>query len=346
MLNPRLQARVAAAAGIAPPGRLHLVQCSSTGATGAIIVQAWIDGARQPRAILKTPRDARLPHSLHNEWRCVNQLRTAHAGIATLVPAALESFVCDGAECFLYAGAAGRTMYARFRNRMVRSRRSLLARFAGQALAAACVVHGSDTRLAAGSEIADDLLRDLAWLERAVPGFATGVAVCARTIARRLAAMAARLPIGRLHGDFSPYNLITEGFSGRARLHLIDWEHTEAQRPQHLDVLRFVAACALMGLRGEARQTALSDMATRDPCLKEGLLAPWLARMCGPDAAAWLEPPALEALWWHFWIHAARREQERRAVPGDFQGATYVPGLVALAASSPALGRLEARACA
>jgi len=133
-----------------------------------------------------------------------------------------------------------------------------------------------------------------------------------------------------VHGDFSPYNVLTVGMRLGVELRLIDWEHTEAERPQHLDVFRFVSACVLLGLRGQIRQQAFEQMPTRANRLIDALLRPWLDGMTAGGAACWLEPGRLEALWWHYWTHAARREQERRARPDDYHDATYLPGLVAM----------------
>jgi hypothetical protein len=37
------------------------------------------------------------------------------------------------------------------------------------------------------------------------------------------------------------------------------------------------------------------------------------------------------ALWWQFWIHAARREQERLADPADVRDSIFVRGLLGIA---------------
>ena len=75
MLNAALQQAVAAVAGVAHARELHLVQCSSTGATGAIIFHGWVPGEKQARVVVKTPRDNRLQHALQREWDAVSALR-------------------------------------------------------------------------------------------------------------------------------------------------------------------------------------------------------------------------------------------------------------------------------
>ena len=87
MLNASLQQAVAGIAGVAAPRDLHLVQCSSTGATGAIIFHGWVTGERQPRVVVKTPRDARLHHALQREWDAVTSLQP-DPRLAELIPAA------------------------------------------------------------------------------------------------------------------------------------------------------------------------------------------------------------------------------------------------------------------
>ncbi|HET7203597.1 MAG TPA: phosphotransferase [Steroidobacteraceae bacterium] len=346
MLNATLQQAVAAAASVADPHELHLVQCSSTGATGAIIFHAWVRGDSQPRVVVKTPRDTRLQHALQREWDAVTALRV-DPRLAALIPAALATFDCDGAKYYAYAGVPGRTMYSRFRNRILASRDSMLERFAVQALDVSLRVHATHTREATSHEVARDLLMDLAWLEGAIPEFPQSVAECGRAFAHRLADARHHLPRGRVHGDFSPYNVLTTGMRVGVEVRLIDWEHTEAERPQHLDVFRFVSACVLLGLRGQARHQAFGQMPARAAGLVSALLRPWLHQMTAGGAATWLEPEMLEALWWHYWTHAARREQERRARPDDYRDATYLPGLVALSQriAPPVRSRSSAFAC-
>lgn len=338
MLNASLQQAVAGIAGVAAPRDLHLVQCSSTGATGAIIFHGWVTGERQPRVVVKTPRDARLHHALQREWDAVTSLQT-DPRLAELIPAALARFSCMGSNYYAYAGAPGRTMYSRFRNRILSSRTAMLERFAAQSLDVLVRVHDTQTRQVSPHEVARDLLTDLAWLEASIPEFPRNVSECGRAFAHRLAAARHPLPRGRVHGDFSPYNVLTSDMSGHARIALIDWEHTEPERPQHLDVFRFVSACVLLGLRGPARRQAFRQMPARAPGLLDVLLRPWLNRMSAAGAAGWLDADLLDALWWHYWVHAARREQERRAHPDDYRDATYLPGLVEAAALvAPPLG--------
>lgn len=340
MLNAALQRAVAEAAHVARPADLHFVQCSSTGATGAIIFHAWLRDESCPRVIVKTPRDARLHHALQREWLAVTALRR-DPRLADLVPAALANFSIAGAEYFVYEGASGRTMYSRFRNRILVSRASILARFALQAREVIARVHATDTRLAGPAEVAQDLQADLEWLMRSIPDLPPVVVAAAEAQATRLADCTGRLPSGRVHGDFSPYNVLTDSMAPDARVHLIDWEHTETGRPQHLDVFRFASACVLLGLRSQARLAAFRDMPALAAPLLEVLLAPWLVRMSVPEAASWLAGERLEALWWHYWVHATRREQERRADPSDWRDATHLPGLLERA-TQPATYRAPA----
>jgi hypothetical protein len=346
VLNAELQAAVAAAAGIARSGDLHLVQCSSTGATGAIIFHGWVAQEPHARVVVKTPRDSRLHHALQREWEAVTSLRPDER-IADLIPAALGTFTCEGSVYYAYEGAPGRTMYSRYRNRVLRSRATMLGRFARQALGVIARVHETNARQASPDDVARDLLVDLAWLESSITDLPRTVSECGRAYAQRLASARPCLPRGRVHGDFSPYNVLTSGMGMKADVHLIDWEHTEPERPQHLDVFRFMGACVLLGKRGHARQLAFRQMQQRAAPLVDVLLAPWLDRMSASGAGAWLEPDLLEALWWHYWTHAARREQERRANPDDYLDATYLPGLVAMAERPlPALRcRSSAYAC-
>ncbi len=341
-----LQQAAAAAAGVAQRRDLHLVQCSSTGATGAIIFHGWVHGESQPRVVVKTPRDTRLQHALQREWDAVTELR-ADPRLAALIPAALATFHCEGAKYYAYAGAPGRTMYSRYRNRIFASRDSMLERFAVQALDTSLGVHATHTHRVSPHEVARDLLMDLAWLEHAIPALPESISECGRAFADRLADAPHPLPRGRVHGDFSPYNVLTTGMKPGVAVRLIDWEHTEAERPQHLDVFRFVSACVLLGQRGKARQQAFGQMPARAAGLLRVLLRPWLERMTPGGAASWLEPGRLEALWWHYWTHAARREQERRARPDDYGDATYLPGLLVMSelAAPPVTRRPSAFAC-
>ena len=172
-----------------------------------------------------------------------------------------------------------------------------------------------------------DLLVDLAWLESQVPSLPECISEGGRACASIIAATGQPLPFGRVHGDFSPYNLMIQSTRPGAAVRAIDWEHSEAERPQHLDIFRYVSACALMARRGAARKRAFHQMRDSGNPLLHSLFEPWLARMNIPVTATWREPRTLQALWWHYCVHAARREQERRAEPADFPESTFLRGL-------------------
>src|SRR5215203_782184 len=75
MLNAPLARAIAAAAGLGDTRDLCLVQCSSAGATGAIILHAWVRREKFARLVVKTPRDPRLHHALRREWEAVAAIR-------------------------------------------------------------------------------------------------------------------------------------------------------------------------------------------------------------------------------------------------------------------------------
>jgi hypothetical protein len=329
-----ISAALATAVGHDDPCGIHLVQVGSARATGSVTLHAWVEGERRARWVAKAERDVRYSEeSLRREWTAVRTLRQESADLRALIPAARARFTCAGTEYFVYDGAAGRTMYAHFRNRILRPRRWLLQRFAMQALGACVRLHQSSTRPALASEVADDFRRDLAWLEQNMPGLPVPVVEYARAMLERTLRGRARLPVGHIHGDFSPYNLLTArlGVAHGASVRVIDWEHAEPNRPQYLDVFRFVAACALMGLRGRARDAVIPCLPRRDPVLQRRLLHPWFDAMTEPGAAHWLDPARLEALWAHFLVHAARREAERSDSPLASAHSTYVTALAACA---------------
>lgn len=331
MLNSELHRALCAAAG-AEPRDLHVVQCSSSSATGAIILHAWAGREPWPRLVVKTARNPRLPHALAHEWRALQALQREPA-LVPRIPAPLASFELDGATFYAYSGVPGRTMFAHYRNRPWIGRERMLRRLAGPALAAALLLHRSSNRAVDARDVAADLLRDLYWLRGSVRGFSADVADQARRAADALAAGPSALPAGRLHGDFSPYNLLLERLAPDAPAHVIDWEHTEPDRPQHLDLFRFVSNCLAMGRRGARAVPWPGQAADALRPLRECLLQPWLLAMGVERATEWLEREAFEALWWHYWIHAARREQERLARPTDLREARVLQGLMAHAAA-------------
>jgi hypothetical protein len=84
----------------------------------------------------------------------------------------------------------------------------------------------------------------------------------------------------------------------------------------------------MMGRRRAAR-LATFDQALHTPLLQQ-LLGPWLDSMRASPLAS-LSPCVRSALWWHYWIHAARREHERR---GEQQDARFLGRLAQIAESS------------
>lgn len=330
MLNARLSAALATHAGATSPAELRFVQCSSVGATATLVLQAWQPGANQPGLVVKTPRNPHLRHSLENEWLALQALQN-ELSVARLAPKPVARFELDGAQCYAYEGVPGRSLVAHFRDRILESRSQCIRRCGVVALEAATALHSADTRPMSGESLAHDLLSDLDWLEAFVPALPSSLAARARASADWLARHATPLPCGRIHGDFSPSNLMVPVLARPTEARLIDWEHTEGARPQHLDLLRFVSAATLMGARGAARMSVMHQAVLRDQPLVTHLLSPWLRRMGVEDHVAWTEPPALDALWWHYWTHAARRAQERLAVPLTPASSTLLRGLMALA---------------
>lgn len=330
MLNPELHRALCGAAGVGFRD-LHVVQCSSSSATGAIILHAWAGRERWPRLVVKTPRNPQLPHALAHEWRALNVLQHEPT-LAARIPAPVATFQLDGVTFYAYSGVPGRTMFAHYRNRPWIARSRLLRRLAAPAVEAALLLHRTSTRMVEARDLAADLLRDLYWLRGSVRGFSATIADQGRRAADALAAGPSALPAGRMHGDFSPYNLLLETMATGATACIIDWEHTEADRPQHLDLFRFISNSLAMGRRGETPLPWPVHGPELEP-LRDGLLRPWLEAARVQRAAEWLEPAAFEALWWHYWIHAARREQERLARPSDLREARVLQGLMAHAAA-------------
>ena len=68
----------------------------------------------------------------------------------------------------------------------------------------------------------------------------------------------------------------------------------------------------------------------RDTPLLQQLLDRWLDLMSASPLSS-MSQSVREALWWHYWIHAARREQERR---GAQQDARFLGRLAQVATSS------------
>jgi hypothetical protein len=338
---------LAAAIGDVDPAQLHLVQLGSARSTGSVTVHAWLAGDWHARWVAKAARDPRHAGSLQREWATVRVL-LQRPDLRRLIPAARARFTCAGTEYFVYDGAAGRTMYAHYRNRIFRTRGAVLRRFASQALAAIVRVHESSTSPAQGPALADDLRADLDWLVRRLPAFPATVAERVRGVAERIELWREPMPFGQVHGDFSPYNILVRsvGVTDPAAVRVIDWEHAEPARPQSLDVLRFTAACALMGLRGAARSAALHDLHRRDRVLEQALLGPWFDAMTESGAAHWLEPPQFEALWCHFLVHAARREAERSGSPADWTQSTYVAALAAFTGGAGSVRATRVRSVA
>jgi aminoglycoside phosphotransferase (APT) family kinase protein len=187
-----------------------------------------------------------------------------------------------------------------------------MARFAARALEMALVIHRPASQPAPAAAIADDLVADLEWLRRSVPLLPQSVSRRANEAAEVIAVCPKPLPCGRVHGDFSPHNLMIESNARRGATRIIDWEHMEADRPQHLDIFRFIGASLLLGKRGAERGITLQSMQRTAAPFVQDLLRPWLVAM-GADAGTWTGPERLEALWWHYWIHATRRSLERQA---------------------------------
>lgn len=324
MLNQRLvQAIEQVAAG--QPAALHFVQCSSSLPTGALILHGFVASEPSARVVVKTARNPELPHSLQREWEALAVVRR-DAALARLTPKGIAVFDVDHMRFFAYSGVPGRTMATAFRNRIWLPRATLMSRFAARALEMALVVHQPASRPAPATTVADDLVADLDWLRRSVPLLPQSVSRNANEAAEVIAACPKPLPEGRVHGDFSPHNLMIESNARRGVTRIIDWEHMEPDRPQHLDIFRFIGASLLLGKRGAERGVALQSIRRDAAPLVQDLLRPWLGAM-GADADTWTRPDRLDALWWQYWIHATRRELERRA-SADARDSALLRGLV------------------
>jgi hypothetical protein len=310
------------------PSELHFVQCSSSLATGAIILHGFVSNEKTARVVVKTARNPQLPHSLEREWQSLAEVRR-DAALAACTAEGIATFEVDDMRFFAYSGVPGRTMAAVFRNRLWVARATLLQWFAARALDMALRVHRSASQLAPAAIVADDVGADLEWLRRSVPLLPQSVLRKANEAAEVIAVCPKPLPHGRVHGDFSPHNLMIESNARRGTTRIIDWEHMESARPQHLDIFRFIGASLLLGKRGAERPLALQSMRRDAGPFIQNLLHPWLAAL-GADATSWTRPERLEALWWHYWVHATRRGLERLAT-ADPRDSLLLRGMVELA---------------
>ena len=333
MLNEELRTAFANLPGINGSRDIEVLQCSSATATGAIIFHISARTGRRVDAIVKTPRDPAADHAIAAEWDIVSQL-CRDENFGALVPAPLHRFELDGATFYAYRGIAGRTMFAQFRNRLISSRDRMRASFAGQALDAALHLHSSHSRAVGGEALAEDLRGNLANLRQLVNDIPSAVESSAMMAAQKLADSGIELPAGRIHGDFSPYNLISESHRSRDCSGIIDWEYSEPDRPQHLDVFRFISGCELMGRRSYEGGAALLRMCDPSNPAARVMWGPWLTRMSPAHLVVATQPAVYGALWTHFFFAAAYREQRRQANPADIGQSTYFRGLLELAAMS------------
>ena len=168
-MNERLHRMIVEVTGLAPGGgNVRILQCSSSGATGAVILYAWAGAEPYPRLVIKTPRAPSMRHMIGREWKIVTQMRK-HDRLASLMPVAKMHFKIDDADFYAYEGLPGQSMVATLRNRLLTPRSRLVRGFAAQALEVATIVHTTHSHLASGDEVARDMLSDLAWLESWVP---------------------------------------------------------------------------------------------------------------------------------------------------------------------------------
>jgi hypothetical protein len=332
VLNENLRSAIAKLPGIQATQDLEVLQCSSAHATGAIIFHVRTGRRWHVDAVIKTPRDPRSNHAIETEWNNLVVL-SQDSRLAALLPPALKRFEVDGAVFYAYGGIPGRTMFSRFRDRVFVSKEGMRARFGTQALDAALRLHATHTRMVSGTALARDLqesFRALASLVKKVPEKVERHVEDARIV---LENSGLELPAGRIHGDFSPYNLLTTGRSSSDCTGIIDWEHYEHERPQHVDVFRFIGSCELMGRTKIENAATLRRMSDPENPVARTLLAPWLKRMAPSSCRAASDPGAYAALWTHYWVCAAHREQDRQLDPAEVGRTTYFPGLCELHAA-------------
>lgn len=325
MLNPRLFEAIRQLPGLGADARLTILQCSSTSATGAIIFHVYSGSERHVRAIVKTPRDPSSSHCVEIEWQILSEL-AREPRYSGWLPAPLARFEVDGATFHSYRGLPGHTLFSKYRNRIFASRTGMLLRFGQYALRASRDLHGV-RRSGTGDAVAVDLASRLESLKSQFPALDQAVCAQAGRAEQVLRASSLAIPVGRVHGDFSAYNILAEGDGTNARVGVIDWEHSEADRPQHLDALRFIASFELMGRRFREGASALQRMCDLQNPLYRGFWLPWLAQAGVPECS----PEVYRALWMHFFIVAAQREQSREKDPARYEKTTYLPGLIELA---------------
>lgn len=330
MLNERLRAVIGELLRLDARDEFEVLQCSSAHASGAIIFHVRSRKSRQLDAIVKTPRDPSSNHAIETEWNNVSLL-APDAEIGRLIPAPLRRFEVDGSDFYAYGGIAGKTMFARFRDRIVTSRDRMRIQFASQAVGAAIGLHESGSRIESGDSLANDLDASYRALERLVGRIPSAVTSHIEKSRDCLATSAIKMPVGRIHGDFSPYNLMIVRRGDSACSGIIDWEHYERDRPQHIDIFRFIGGCELMGRIRVENAATLRRMSDPGNPVARALLVPWIRKLA-PAAADVVagEPRVYAALWTHYWVAAAHREQERQPDPTDIRRTTYLPGLFEL----------------
>lgn len=330
MLNNDLLTALSETAGCSGDIPVHVLQCSSAMDTGAIVFHLFEGGAEHPTAVAKTARQPQGRESLAREWENV-RIFAEFNEIRRYMPSPLGVVEADGASFYVYRGLPGQTQFARFRNRILGSKHRLLLSFGAQALRVAVPLHATSSRLIDGADVATQIRDEFARLQSLTPDIPAVVTDRLHAAAALVAERDIVLPAGRIHGDFSPYNMLADRRTGA--IGLIDWEHGETDRVQILDILRFIGGCAMIDLFGSSYPAVFRNMSSVGNPLLDVLLKPWAASLGVQRADRLCDPDVLDALWLFYWIHAAYREQTRSREPADYSRGCYIATMTRLLGS-------------
>ncbi len=336
-MNDGLEELIRDALTIPAGARLHLLQVGNNLAGGSLVVLAFVDREPHPRAALKLPRTPGLTAALDREWQTLDTLRAAGYDDLEFVPEPLRAAQLDACPAYLYRAFPGRTMRSILRTAYgPRARERTAARFAPHAASLLARLHAKDLEFAPASRMAECARRDAADLSSLVSGIPAHSAQLWASVIDELDGGGLELPFGRVHGDFSPANLVVAGAGARTSFGLLDWEHSEPAAPALLDAFRFANACGLVLRPGDPMGDRMRRVGEPQNLFLRAMIVPYLEGIGAGALAAELVAgrAPLTALWTAFWLRAALIEQHRRDDPGTIGTGTYLDGLLAQGAPS------------
>lgn len=315
--------------GISRDENIYLLQVGNELTTGSQIILVFLKDQRYPRAVVKLPRYPNRTR-LHNEWNMLNELLVSGYSNLEFMPEPMCKIYLENGEGYIYRSFPGYTLRSLCMALRPSAARKLILEWSQKVVSIVASLHSRDLSFlpaTAMAEITFEAIEVLVSMNISINAKIIG-SWC-KTI-ELLGRVNSKIPLGLVHGDFSPYNLIINEERRRKGVGLVDWEYSEKHMPLLYDIFRFISTSGLLIHRQGPPSQRLLAISAINNSIYNIILPTYLDAIGLPELWVALKSnkDLINAFWLSFWLNAAVTEQQRSNKPSEVVKEGYLQGLI------------------